>query len=275
MSSYHSSFEYLGKKSDVDFDWIITHFDSDNGEVDSYLSQEQVYSDSYNGTKRILYGTKYNSVAIVKITVVKRDGNDFTSDECRNAYRWLTGNQEASWMDFYLGDEVQYRLMCTIQDVRPQKMDARTIGLNIYCESLSPWAYSPMQTISKVFTGGGGIEINNESDDLYGFVYPKVIYENASGQTLFINNQTTGEQTNVANIGVNEVVTLHPNQFITSDKPSKTFGNAFNFVWPRLKPGINNFSINATGKVTFEYCYPIKMCDCYDINMDSCNITDV
>ena len=159
MSSYHSSFKYLDKKSDEDLGWIISHFDPDNGEMDSSLSQEQVYSDSYNGTKRILYGTKYNSVANVKITVIKQDGSDFTLQECRNAYKWLTGKPEASWMDLYVGDEVKYRLLCTIQDVKPQKMDARTVGLNIYCESVSPWAYSAQIVVSQNISGTKVIEI--------------------------------------------------------------------------------------------------------------------
>lgn len=262
MSSYHSSFKYLNKKSDEDFGWIISHFDPDNGETDSYLSQDQIYTDSYNGAKRTLYGTKWNSVANVKITVIKHDGSDFTLGECREAYKWLTGNPEASWMDLYIGDEVKYRLLCTIQDVKPQKMDARTVGLNIYCESLSPWAYSPIQTVSKSSTGAGGITINNESDDMYSFIYPKVVYENTDGTALFMRNDTINEITNITNVEANEVITLHPNQFITSDNPNKTFGNTFNFVWPRLKSGINNFSVNANGKLTFEYYYPIKMGDC-------------
>jgi hypothetical protein len=70
MSSYHSSFKYLNKKSDEDFGWIVGHFSSDEGETESYLSQEQVYTNSYNGTKRTLYGTKYNTVANIKITVI-------------------------------------------------------------------------------------------------------------------------------------------------------------------------------------------------------------
>lgn len=262
MSSYHSSFKYLNKKSDEDFGWIISHFDPDNGETDSYLSQDQVYTDSYDGTKRNLYGTKWNSVANVKITVIKHDGSDFTLGECREAYKWLTGNPEASWMDLYIGDEVKYRLLCTIKDVKPHKMDARTIGLNIYCESLSPWAYSPMQTVTKSLTGGGGITIKNESDDMYSFIYPKIVYTNTDSDTLTISNATTGEVTEITNIGVNEVITLHPNQFITSDNSNKTFGNTFNFVWPRLKAGENKFNINAKGNLTFEYYYPIKMGDC-------------
>ena len=264
MSSYHSSFMYLNKKLDKDFGWIISHFDPDHGEMDSYLSQDQIYTDSYNGTKRTLYGTRYNSVVNVKITVIKQDGSDFTLRECRDAYKWLTGNPQASWMDLYIGDEVKYRLLCTIQDVKPQKMDARTIGLNIYCESLSPWAYSPLQTIkSETSSSGTKIQIDNETDDLYTPVYLKTTYTNYSGTSLKITNETTGERaTEISKLVVNEIITLDGNMFISSDKPGKVFGNTFNFIWPYLKAGLNVLNIVGDGEITFEYYYPIKIGDC-------------
>ena len=262
MSSYHSSFTYLNKNSQDDFGWIISHFDPDNGETDGYLSQDQVYTDSYNGTKRTLYGTKYNTVATVKITVIKQDGSDFSLNDCRDAYRWLTGVTSANWMDLYVGDEVKYRLLCTIQDVKPQKLDARTIGLNIYCESLSPWAYSPLQTVTHSIINSTNIEINNESDDLYTYTYMKTTYTNTSGKSLKILNVATGETTQVNNLVTNEVVTLDGNQMITSDKPSRVFGTDFNFVFPRLKAGKNKLNITGTGNIIFEYAYPIKMGDC-------------
>lgn len=262
MSSYHSSFKYLDKKS-TDLGWIIAHFDPDNGEADSYLSQEQVYTDSYNGTKRTLYGTKYTSVANVKITVIKQNGDDFTLQECRDAYKWLTGNPEASWMDLYIGDEVKYRLLCTIQDVKPQKMDARTVGLNIYCESLSPWAYSPLQSKThSILDDGEKIIIDCPSDDMYTYVYAKTTYTNGSAKSVVIKNTDTKETTEISNLTVNEAVTLDGNMIITSDKPNKVFGNSFNFVWPRFKSGVNELIVTGDGTIAFEYSYPIKMGDC-------------
>jgi len=263
MSSYHSSFEYLQQKS-TDFGWIISHFDPDNGETDSYLSQEQIYSESYNGTKRILYGTKYNSVANVKITVVKQDGGDFTLQDCRNAYKWLTGNPEANWMNLYIGDDVKYRLLCTIQDVKPQKMDARTIGLNIYCESLSPWAYSPLE--QKTFylpDCGPNITINCPSDDLYSFVYAKTTYINGTTDSVEIKYNTlkNSKPTIITGLGENEKVTLDSNMMIYSDSGT-LFGNSFNFEWPRFQSGVNELVVTGDGEITFEYYYPVKMGDC-------------
>ena len=148
MSSYHSNFSYLNKNSKNDFGWTVASIDADNGEMDSYLSQEQVYTDSYSGRRRILYGTKWNAVATVKITVIKNNGSDFSLSECRNAYRWLTGNPQASWLDLYSNGALKYSFLVTCSDVKPYKLDARTVALVIYFESISPWAYSPSHSIT-------------------------------------------------------------------------------------------------------------------------------
>ena len=263
MSVYHSSFTYLGINSSTDKKWIIAHFDPDSGETDSYLTKEQVYSDSYDGTRRILYGNKYSTVATPVITVLKQDGSDFSLEDLRQAYKWLTGNPSSSWMDFYMGDEVKYRLLCTIQDVKPYKMDARTVGLSIYCESLSPWAYSPLQTVSQVLTGEETIYINNQSDDLYTYTHLNTVYENTGGDSLKIVNKTLNDETTEIyhGLAVNEIVTLSDGMTITSDKDGKVFGNSFSFTFPRLKAGVNELVITGQGNITFEYIYCIKMGD--------------
>ena len=313
MSSYHSNFTYLNKNSKNDCGWIIAHFDPDDGETDSYLSQEQIYTDSYYGARRILYGTKWNTTAIIKITVIKEDDTSFSMAECRNAYRWLTGNPNASWLDLYVGNELQYSFLCTVQDVKPQKIDARTVGMNIYFESVSPYAYSPKMLVScsidqganissdgvlsinddygllsvdengvlynssatdgKLYITSDGIvdlngamsvTIDNESDDLYSYVYLDTTFTNINSDSIRIKNTTLNEETVITNIAASEIINLTSGQFILSSVPNKLFGNTFNFVWPRLAPGINNFTIDCSGvgQIDFTYRYPIKIGDC-------------
>ena len=315
MSSYHSSFKFLDKKSDEDFGWMIVHFEVDEGESDSYLSQEQVYTDSHNGSRRLLYGTKWDEVATVKITVMKQNQSDFTEIECRNAYKWLTGNPNASYLDLYLGDTIRYSFLGTVQNVKPQKLDARTIGLNIYFESVSPWAYSAVQTFGRSFgqllsvdsngtlmkgdmydtslniTKAGALynstrgnqsafqfapdgtvfldnstsmQIDNQSDDLYSFVILNTVLNNVDSDYISIRNKTLNEETIISNMSVNENIILSSGQFIISDIPNKIFGKNFNYVWPKLAPGINEIVIDGTGalNVIFTYRYPIKIGDC-------------
>ena len=325
MSSYHAKFSYLNKNSKDNFNWRITHFEPDQGEMESGLSQEQIYADMYNGKRRLLYGTKYNSTANIKITVVKHDYSDFSVSECRDAYRWLTGSPTANWLDLYVGDELKYSFLCTVQDVKPEKLDSRTVGLHIYFESVSPWAYSPVQNFRCNFeqhlslnsdgvliptdsnnvlnitddgvlynstTGGAAFQINesgvtsidnsvdiqvdNKTDDLYTYIYLNVVLMSFTSDYLSIKNKTLNEETIITGMSANEMIQLKPEQFIISSVPNKIFGDDFNFVWPRLKPGINKFSISGSGSgdVTFSYRYPIKIGDCTidsnELNYDDC-----
>ena len=107
-------------------------------------------------------------------------------------------------------------------------------------------------------------KIDNQSDDLYTYIYLDIDYENTSGDKFFVNNKTLKEETIVAGLSKNEKITLSSKQFIMSDKPNKIFGDTFNFVWPRLAPGVNDLSISAagTGRAQFTYRYPMKIGDC-------------
>lgn len=271
MSSYHTSFTYLDKNSYDDFNLQIVHFESgDSGEVDSYLSQEAIYADSTRGTKRTMYGTKYNSVALLNITVMRPDGSEFGIEKTREINRWLTGSNQYSWMDLYVGDEVKYRMHCFIQDVKPYKLDSRIVGFVITAESSSPWCYSSLQTVSQAVSGDATLQINNQSDDLYTYTELRTIFQNSTGETLTITNNTLGQTTTITKLVANEVITLSENMFITSDNTTRIFGNDFNYVWPKLKSGTNDFAVSGVGTIIFEYIYAMKVADCVgDLNAAS------
>lgn len=272
MSSYNTSFTYLGKNSKEDFGLIVSHFadQSDSGEVDTYLSTDAIYTDSYDGTRQKFYGAKYNTVATPQITLIKQDGSDFGVNDNRQALKWLTGSRQSTWMDFYIWDEdkPRYRMLGRVSNVSQYKMDARIVGLVVTFESVSPYAYSNLKTEAKSVSGTATMTISNDSDDVHSYVYMNMIYENGTGTSLTITNQTTGDETKIVNLVNNETVTISDNMMITSDKPSKTFGTSFNFVFPRLQAGDNNFVIKGTGRVTFQYITPIKIGDmAIDINI--------
>lgn len=168
MSCYYTSFTHLDKNSQ-DFGLIITHIGSgyDDGEVDSALSLDPVYRDNYRGTRRTMYGTKYNSVYELAITVVKSNYENFNMQEVRNINRWLTGAQQYSWTDLYIEDNVACRLHGYVKDIKPYKMDSRIIGLVIYMESSSPWCYSPLVKRTIPIQGKMNFTIINNTDDLY------------------------------------------------------------------------------------------------------------
>lgn len=118
--------------------------------------------------------------------------------------------------------------------------------------------------------------ISNESDDLYSYINLDINLE-ALGKfdNFSIYNTTLDEETIIRNVRAGENVSISANQFIISDSPNhKVFGNDFNFVWPRLKPGENNLVIGGggTGVARFTYRYPMKIGNCtmdIDINGNS------
>ena len=106
--------------------------------------------------------------------------------------------------------------------------------------------------------------INNQSDDLYTYIYLDIDYINKNSTFVSINNKTLGEEALVENMGIDEKISISAKQFILSSVPNKVFGNSFNFVWPRLAPGLNDFMVegNGGGTAQFTYRYPMKVGDC-------------
>ena len=166
MASYHSSFTYLNKNS-ADQGYIIASFEPDNGFKDTFLGMDQVYEDYYDGTKKFLYGTKYNSTATINISLIKIDGSDWTIDDNRKALRWLTGARTASWLDLYQGETFKYGFLGTVTSPQQYKLDGRVVGISFEFSSITPWAYSEEQrferSIEQVMNiDDNGVLISNE-----------------------------------------------------------------------------------------------------------------
>lgn len=280
MSSYHTSFTYRGQNSYEHYKLQVVHFESgDTGEMDSYLSQEAIYQDSIRGTRRTMFGAKYDSVALLDITLMKPDGTEFGIEKTRKINKWLTGATQYSWIDLYIGDEVKYRMHGFVKDVRPYKLDSRIVGFIVTIESSSPWCYSTLQTITKTISGSATFDINNPSDDEYTYINLNAIFTSSVAGNLTIKNNTLNEETTVKKLASRETVTLSDNMLISSDKMSgnyaRMFGSDFNYVWPRLKSGINNFTVTGSGNLTLEYIYPMKVADCVgDLNAASDPVCD-
>lgn len=317
MSSYYPNFSYMGFNSLKDKNLIVVHFDNgDNGETETFLGMDSVYTETVYGTHRHDYGAKYNDVAKPKISVMKRSGTDFTVAEVRDFLRWTTGVRKVSYLDMMEGDTVKFSFLGRVINVLQHKMDARTVGFTIEFESTNPWAWSPQQTVkcsfgqdlsvdsngildntghflsvssNGVLTDGTSssfgitddgvmflnnyaqFEINNLTDDLYSYVYLDTTFKNGTTRNLTIKNSTLYSEsdhsdgvTEITGLAVNEIIKLTMEQFIISDVPYKVFGNDFNFIWPKLLPGVNQFIIegDGTGILEFSYRYPIKIGDC-------------
>lgn len=175
MSSYYPSFSYTSPNgvrynSFKDKNLIVVHFESgDEGEVNTFLDMEPVYSDNSYGTRRFDYGARYSDVAVIRISVMKPNGEDFSVAEVRDFLRWTSGSRKVTCLD--LSDIVQtdwateevvkLSFIGRITSIYQQKLDSRTVGFVIEHTSISPYAYSPIQHTSCYIKQVLGTDTNN------------------------------------------------------------------------------------------------------------------
>lgn len=277
MAVYQKRFKY-NNRSNTDFGLEVVTFSPDNGEKDSYLSMESVYTESFDGTIRHDYGAKYEKVVSLYITMVKNNYSDFSRIELRQALNWLTGLRKVSWLDLYYhdSDEIVFSFLGRVTDIKLQKMDSRIIGIKIEFTSVSPWAYSGIRKYEFTLDGSEQLyPIRNGSDEDSVYVYPKIVFVNkALNGTLRLLNTTTEEETVLQNLAMNEVITMDSNKAIYSDNTSKIFGEDFNSQWLRFVQGYNHIKIIGTGHLIIEYRDIFKVADAFDEN-DDMNIIPV
>lgn len=278
MSYYNTQFTYLGK-ANTDYNLIVVAFDGgeDHGAVDSFLKMSSIQDDNYDGTMHYDYGAKYDSVVNLTITMIKRDYQDFTIQEFRNVARWLSGARMSSWLDVQyerFSNDTLCSFLCKCIDVQQYKLDGRVIGVVARFESVSPWAFSPMQCIqvkngsSATVTGTTLLPftftINNYTDDVYTPTFPAVVITNKSGGNGDFSLKNTSDNSinntvECMQIANDESIVFHGNHIITTKAPNKTMSDRFNWVWPTLVPGENIFEFVGTGEIVMGYRYPIKI----------------
>ena len=259
---YHPKIEFRNR-SNYDEKLIVSTFNPDSGETDTYLTMEPVYSESYDGAMRTDYGAKYTDVAKPSVTFIDIDGEDIQPYKVRSVLRWLTGSRQNAWMNVYNVDgDIVCSYLGRFTDVKLQKMDARVIGIVAYFTATTPWAYSEVQTVTMKLNGATNFSIDNESDELYSLIYPRIIYKNTQNDaSLSIKNSTIGEETVFKKLQQGEIITIDNNFVAYSDNTSRIFNDDFNFVFPALSAGLNDFKAEGIGELTISFRYPMKVSD--------------
>lgn len=276
MSVYHPIIRFK-EKTNYDFELLVSHFDADSGEADSYLTMEPIYTDTFDGELRNDFGARYTDVARPVVTFIESDGSDISPYKVRNVLRWLTGSKDVSFMDICNEDGISVcAYIGRFTDVKLQKLDARTIGIVAYFTSTSPFAYSDIKEVKLNITEDGtGFAIDNDTDDIYNPLYPSVVFKNRQGSDedkvmLSLQNKTMNNTTTFKNLKTNEVVTIDSNFVVYSDNTARIFNNDFNFDFPILAPGTNNFEAIGDGELIIRFRYPMKLADgllnAYDIS---------
>lgn len=272
MSVYLPIISYKGK-TNYDFQLVTSHFadNADSGEFDSYQTMEPIYTENYDGTLRHDFGARHISVAQPVVTFVDPDGDILSPYKIRSVLRWLTGSKDVSFMDICneTGESVA-AYIGRFTDVKLYKMDARVIGIIATFTSISPFAYSPIKEARfTVTTEGTDFILDCDSDDQYNVVHPTVEFTNTQAKDsenpdkimLSLYNETTQHETTFKNLNTGEVVTINSSLCVYSDNTARIFNDDFNYTFPCLASGSNNFTAVGEGELVIRFRYPMKLAD--------------
>lgn len=171
--------EYRGYSS-VDFDLkTCMAFESDNGEVSTYLTREAVASESYRGEFRRIHNFKYTENFNPKFTFIKDGFRDFTTEEIRKVLRWLTSGSNASFLTVYKDDSnlVHFEILGGFSEVSLYKLgNGRCVGIVAQFESAHPYAFSPLYTYTHNVSSPSNnkFTINIDTDEEESAIYPRI-----------------------------------------------------------------------------------------------------
>ncbi len=172
-------FEYNGYSSE-DFDLCCQlAFDGDSGEVSTFLSRDAVAQETYNGEIQIVSSYKHTEVLAPKITLIDKNFGDFDLDRQRKILRWLTSKRTPSYFIIYHDDSsvVSYEILGAITELNTQKLgNGRVVGFTGVITSVSPFAYSALQTITRDVSNlvNKTFKIDVDSDNEESAIYPRI-----------------------------------------------------------------------------------------------------
>ena len=238
--------------------------DSDNGETPSFLNREAVSSESYDGRYKRIHRFKFTETFAPRFTFFKKDFSNFEIDEVRVVLKWLTSKDTTSLLEAYYDDSnvVSWASIGGFVDLQTYKLaNNRTIAITAVWDSISPFAFSDLYTVTKTITSTDNkITINIDTDDNKP-VYPRVTIQANNAYIKFINKHTdffnVSKSYNSLSLSNNtsgeRIVVDGANKLISSSSTRRIFGDDFNWVWLELYDGKNEITIDGNCTVTLEW----------------------
>lgn len=252
-----------------DYGLMLAEFDSESSKEEEELGMDHETLEEFVGHNPVpvYLGAKYQNKLKPQITIIKdvdvSSDLYFTEHECREILRQLTGykgykNMQIRAYDF---DELIY-FNVRITKVFYKKVASRVVGIILQLECDSQFAWSKEFNISYNVKSGETIRIYNRSDDLYNYLYPKVIISPFSTiQTLEIKNISDDNwTTTISDISNEEIITMDSkNEILQSSNKNRIIMNDFNMHFIRLVPGENQILSNSDITITFNFRIPRKV----------------
>lgn len=238
-------------------------FDGTTGESNTFLTREAVASESFNGKFKNTSHYKYTENLTLKITFIKEGYGDFSLDEARKVLAWLTSKDTPSFLDVYddrYSEAALYSILGGFTNIQSYKLGSgRVVGFVADFESISPFAYSPINTFKRTITAPTTFKVTCNTDDT-AYVYPRVTVKH-NGTSVEIKNSTTNTTTAIRNSVAGETVTIDgANKLIYSSRTNRIFGTDFGtediydqWVWLPLADGENTITVTGNCDLTLEW----------------------
>lgn len=240
--------------------------DSDNGEVGTYLNREAVASESHDGRYKRIHSFKYTETFAPKFTFIKSNFGNFEMDEVRTVLKWLTSKDTTALLETYYDDSnvVSWASIGGFVDLQTYKLaNNRTIAITATWDSISPFAFSDLYTITKIVTSTSNkITINIDTDDNQP-VYPRITIKNPTTNitlknihTDFFNKSRELVPVVIKNNKSSETLVIDgANKIVSSNRVGgRIFGDDFeNWRWLELYDGKNEIVVDGNCEVTLEW----------------------
>lgn len=230
----------------------------DTGTTEEFISDNPV---------PVYIGYKHSNKLKPTLTIVKDVNIDkkdyFTEHECREVLRQLTGYHGYKTMQIqcYALDELLFFNIRVIS-VSYRKIKGRVCGIILECECDSQFAWSKDYKYSFNTNPEKNLVFHNTSDDLYHYLLPEVTITSQNDiPELRIKNIADNEWCTIINdIRAGEIITMDSkHEIITSSDKERLISNDFNMHFIRLVSGRNEFEINESIKISFNYKVPRKV----------------
>lgn len=184
-------------QTNIDYDLICGGaFDSDSGNTESFFNKEAVSTNIYDGSRRNVHGYNYTEVMNVSITLIKQDYSNINDRENRKIIAWLTGSNKVEELTVYKDDSevISYRLIGNITNIEQYKLaNNRVVGYVINFENISPYAFSPVRTITKTITTPETFTLKCRSDVYEKHLFPKITMTLGESIYLPVNENPMAE----------------------------------------------------------------------------------
>jgi hypothetical protein len=167
-------------------------FDSDNGEMSSFLNRSAVAAESYDGRYKNTAKYRYDELFSPKFTIVKADFSDFTQNEVRQVLKYLTQTDMPALLEVYddkKSDVVDWAAIGGWTEISTYKIaNNRTVGIVATFEAITPYAMSDIEPPNKIISETNKKFIIDTDDNQP--IYPRITIQQ-KGIVVTINKNLT------------------------------------------------------------------------------------